>query len=201
MKFYCFATFFLILSAHAQSSVSKIVFFGDSLTAGYGMDEFDAYPVLVEKHLKAAGKNVECINAGTTGDTTTSALKRLDWVLKQKPTHIVIALGANDMMRGVPTKSTEKNLREIIQKARASKAEPILFGMKAFPSMGQRFKKEFDAVFKLVARTEKVKFLEFFLIGVAGDPKLNLADGIHPTAEGHVKIAKTVGKFLEKALP
>lgn len=200
MRIFLFSMSLFFSSIAAQAEPPRVVFFGDSLTVGYGLSEDEAYPALVEKKFKALGKSIQCVNAGVSGDTTTSALRRLDWILKQKPAYVVIALGANDMLRGISPQATEKNLKEIIKKVKAIQAEPILFGMKALPNLGPRFKKEYEGIFPRLARSEKLKYLDFFLIGVAGIQKMNLPDGIHPNRDGHILISNTVSEFLKKAI-
>ena len=178
----------------------RIVFLGDSLTAGMGLDPANAYPSLVEQALEAKGAEVTVVNAGLSGDTSAGGLQRADWILRQPMDVLVIALGANDALRGLPVEGTRENLRGIIRKARAKHPDVriILAGMLAPPNMGAAYRKDFDAIYPELAKTESVELLPFLLEGVAGVPRLNLPDGIHPNIEGHRAIARLVLKKIEK---
>ncbi|TGK17394.1 arylesterase [Leptospira fluminis] len=181
----------------------KILFFGDSLTAGYGLDSSEqAFPYLVWKELSKPYPKLQFTNAGVSGDTTSGGLARLDWVLSSPYDVFVLELGANDSMRGVAPKTTEENLRTIIRKVRAKypKIRILLVGMRTFPNLGREYSEEFRAVYPRIAKEEKVDLVPFLLVGVAGEKKLNQRDGIHPTAEGHRILAKTVLPYLRKQL-
>ena len=177
----------------------RIVFLGDSLTAGFGLDLDEAYPALIQDKIAALGKNVKVVNAGISGDTTAGGLSRLDWLMKERVDILVIALGANDGMRGVSVESMKENLRLIIRgaKAKAPKAEIVLAGMLLPPNQGAEYSARYRQAFPDLAREEKVRLLPFLLEGVAGKPELNLPDAIHPTADGQKILAENVWAVLE----
>ncbi len=184
-----------------NDSKARIVFFGDSLTAGYGLANEDfAWPNLVVKALQEEGYPLQITNAGLSGDTTSGGLGRLEWVLSQKPDYFVIELGANDMLRGIEPDITKKNLTQIIQ--RIQKTEPnckiLLVGMLSTPNMGKGFRKKFDSIYSDLAKEFSLPLIPFLLIDVFGDRSLNQKDGIHPTEEGHERIAKTVLPYIKK---
>ncbi|PJZ70173.1 arylesterase [Leptospira perolatii] len=181
----------------------RILFFGDSLTAGYGLHSpEEAFPHLLWKKLEKENPGLEYTNAGVSGETSSGGVARLDWVLSKPLDLFVLELGANDSMRGVPPKTTEENLKTIIQRVRNKypKARILLLGMQTFPNLGKKYKQEFDAIYPRVAAEEKVSYLPFLLEGVAGVRSLNQSDGIHPTADGHKILAKNVLPFLSKEL-
>lgn len=171
-----------------------ILFFGNSLTAGYGLDEEDAFPALIQDKIDSAGLEYVVINGGLSGETTASGLNRLDWFLEEGPAVFVLELGGNDGLRGISVAETRKNLKEIIQKVRTRYPETriILAGMQIPPNMGQQYTAEFSGMYQEIAEEESVNLIPFLLEGVAGDPELNLPDGIHPTEAGHVIVAETV---------
>lgn len=175
-----------------RSAVVRIVFLGDSLTAGLGLPEEEAFPALVERRLLEEGLSVRAVNAGVSGDTSAGGLSRLDWLLRQSPDILFVSLGANDGLRGLSPEMTERNLRQIVDRARASGARVILAGMRLPPNYGPEYVHRFEAVFPAVARELDVTWIPFLLEGVAGQRWLNLADGIHPNAAGHRKIAEHV---------
>ncbi|EMF83573.1 GDSL-like protein [Leptospira weilii serovar Topaz str. LT2116] len=190
---------------HAESNVPKIriLFFGDSLTAGLGLGSpEEAFPALVEKELFKKGISTQAINAGMSGDTTSGGLARLDWAMSSGFDLFVLELGANDSMRGISPEQTEKNLKEIIVRVRKKnpKVKILLVGMKTFPNLGKEYRKKFEAVFPKIAKEENLPLVPFFLDGVAGVKKLNQKDGIHPTAEGHRILAKNLFPFVQKIL-
>ncbi len=181
----------------------RILFLGDSLTAGFGLDTpEESFVHVAAEELRKKYPDLEFVNAGVSGDTTSGGLARLDWVLNSSFDVFVLELGANDSMRGVSTKVTEENLREIIRKVRSKypSIKILLIGMQTFPNMGPQYVKEFKAIFPRVAKEEKVDLLPFLLTGVAGIRKLNQNDGIHPTAAGHRIVAKNVIPYLERLL-
>lgn len=187
----------MLLSVPASAAGTTIVILGDSLTAGLGLSEEEAYPARLEAKLRSAGQSdISVVNAGVSGDTTAGGLRRLAWVLRQKPTHLVVALGANDMLRGLPPKETEKNLILLIEQIKKAGAKPVLFGMKATANLGSAYRKEFDAIYPRVAQREKISFLPFLLEGVALKAELNQADGIHPNSRGQEILAERTAKFL-----
>lgn len=184
----------------ASSLPITIVALGDSLTEGYGINKEMAYPALVEAMLKKEGFVVKIINSGASSSTSSSAKGRIQWLLKQKPNFIFLALGANDGLRGISPSVTKKNLIEAIQLAKKHKIQVWLAGMKMPPNYGASFTKEFENVFSEVARTENVPLLPFLLDGVAGNPELNLTDKIHPNEKGHEILARHVAHFFKTQL-
>lgn len=199
---------FVAASCYAEPPLSRtIVVLGDSLTAGFGLDVEEAYPALLKPKLEvwAKARNVEpykISNAGVSGDTTAGGLRRLDWALGDRPQILLIALGANDGLRGQPPEASRENLRNIIRQARAKLkgVKIILAGMLVPPNQGESYSNEYKKIFPEVAAQENVSLLPFLLEGVAGVPQLNQADGIHPTAEGQKIIAEHVWKALEPLL-
>lgn len=179
-------------AASKASSELNIVFLGDSLTAGYGLDGEQAFPALVEKALLAEGHKVQVVNAGISGDTSAGGLARMDWLLKRKPDLLVVCLGANDGLRGLSLDSSEKNLRGILEKGKAAGARILLIGMQIPPNYGPDYTRRFAEIYPRLAKEQGVELLPFLLEGVAGRRELNQADGIHPTAEGQQILARTV---------
>ena len=174
-----------------------IVFLGDSLTAGLGLGEEEAFPALVAALLADRGLPVRVINGGVSGDTTAGGLARVDWLLAQKPALVFVALGANDGLRGQSLDSIEGNLRGIVAASRAAGAEVVLGGMKMPPNYGPEYARGFEQLYPRLARELDLPLLPFLLAGVAADPALNQADGIHPTAEGQRRIAVLVADEIE----
>lgn len=187
-------------AAVSRAEEPLVIFLGDSLTAGLGLAEDQAYPALLERRLKAEGRPVRVINAGVSGDTTAGGLARLDWLLSQKPGVLVVGLGANDALRGLPLLETEKNLRAIVRGCQAAGVRVLLLGMKIPPNYGPDYAGSFAAIYPRIARDLTVPLVPFLLEGVGGVAELNQADGIHPTAEGQEKVAVTVAPYLEKVL-
>lgn len=172
-----------------------IVFFGNSLTAGYGLDDpSQAFAGLIQKRIDSLGLNYKVINAGVSGETTSGGNSRIDWLLKQPLDVFVLELGGNDGLRGIPVSETKKNLQAILDKVHAKypDAKRVLAGMQIPPSMGQEYASEFKAVYADIASKNDVTLIPFLLEGVGGESKLNQADGIHPTAEGHKILAENV---------
>ena len=195
--------FSLIYStAHSKekTKLHKIIMLGDSLTAGYGVMESQAYPSLVEQQLTKDGFSIKIINASISGSTTASGLSRLKWQLKSQPTHLFLALGANDGLRGIKIEEITKNLEKTILEAKKNGIKVILTGMKIPPNYGQKHSKEFESVFLKLSKKHNVPLLPFLLEGVGGEKQLNQADGIHPNSEGHKIMAKNVIQFLKKHL-
>lgn len=182
------------------AALPVVVFLGDSLTAGYGLAEDQAFPALVGARLAAEGRPVRMVNAGVSGDTSAAGLARLDWVLEQKPDVLVVGFGGNDGLRGLPLEGTERNLREIVTRGRAAGAQVILLGMKIPPSYGADYAGGFEALYPKLARELGVPLVPFLLEGVATVPDLNLRDGIHPNAEGQKIVAATVTPHVRAAL-
>jgi acyl-CoA thioesterase I len=183
------------------SSKPRIVFLGDSLTAGLGLPADQSYPALIGKKLKARGLDYEIVNAGVSGDTTAGGLRRLDWSLSGDARVLIVALGGNDGLRGLPVSDMKKNLRAILEGAKARKIPVILAGMEAPPNNGPDYTREFRQVYVDLAKEYDVRLIPFLLNGVAGDARLNQADGIHPNAEGATRVADLVWQELEPALP
>lgn len=185
-----------------RSSIARprIVVLGDSLTAGLGLDPADAFPAVIERWLRERGYDFEVVNAGVSGDTTAGGVRRLDWVLDEHVRVLVVALGGNDGLRGLPVDQMRRNLETIIRQARRRGVVVVLAGMEAPPNLGEEYTREFRQVFRDLARTYRVAFVPFLLEGVAGDPALNQADGIHPNAAGARRVAENVWRVLEPLL-
>lgn len=178
----------------------RIVFLGDSLMAGYGLAAEHSVPSRLQSRLDAEGYDYEVVNAGVSGDTSAGGLSRLDWVLEGDVAILVIELGANDGLRGLPVQNLRRNLDAIITRARARGITVLLTGMEAPPNYGAAYTTEFRQVFHDLAQSHDVAFLPFFLEGVAGVPHLNLGDGIHPNADGTRVIEDVVWNVLEPLL-
>jgi acyl-CoA thioesterase-1 len=179
-----------------------ILFFGDSLTAGYGLSPEESFPTLVEKSLIAKGKSCKVVNAGLSGETSAGGLARIDWVLRQPVDIFVLELGANDGLRGLPLEQTEENLQAIIEKVKSKspKAKIVIAGMLVPPNMGPDYTEKFRKIFPELAKKNNATLIPFLLEDVAGDAKLNQPDGIHPNIEGHKVVAKNVVKVIEPLL-
>jgi acyl-CoA thioesterase-1 len=162
----------------------RIIFLGDSLTAGYGLDLEQSVPSLIQEHLDAEGYKYEVVNAGVSGDTSAGGLRRLEWSLDGDVRILVIELGANDGLRGLPVAGMKQNLKTIIGKARDRGIEVLLTGMEAPPNYGPAYTSDFRRAFRDLAAEERVAFMSFYLDGVAGNPSLNIADGMHPNPAG-----------------
>jgi acyl-CoA thioesterase-1 len=178
----------------------KIVFLGDSISAGLHLSEDQAFPAVLQRKLSARGLPFQLVNAGVSGDTSAGGLRRVDWLLKQKPQLLVLELGANDGLRGLSLESTERDLRGIVAKARAHGTPVLLLGMRLPPSYGPDYVAGFEALFQRLADEQQLAFVPFFMNGVAGVPALNLEDGIHPTVAGHERLADNVLPALEAEL-
>ena len=193
-----------VLVASAASATPRadhvVVALGDSLTAGLGVGVEEAYPALLEARLRREGFDYRVVNAGVSGDTSAGGLRRLDWALKLKPQVLIVALGANDGLRGQPPATLRANLTQIVERARAAGARVLLAGMRVPPNYGDEYARAFAAVYASVARATGVPLAPFLLDGVAGDPRLNQADGIHPTAEGQRVIAEHLWPHLRPLL-
>ena len=177
-----------------------VVFLGDSLTAGLGLDEDQSYPAILDKELREEGMPIRAVNAGVSGDTTAGGLSRIGWILGQRPDVVVVALGGNDGLRALPVEQAEKNLREIVRRSQASGARVLLLGMKMPPNYGPDYTRSFEAMYRDIAKDMNVPLLPFLLEGVGGIRNLNQGDGIHPTAEGQEILAKNVLPYLEEML-
>lgn len=185
----------------AVANRPKIIAFGDSLTAGFGLAEKESYPYLLQEKLKADGFDFEVVNAGVSGDTSLGGLERSDWVLEQENAQILILeLGANDLLRGVPVAKMKENLDKIIRKAKAKNIRVLLCGMLAPPTMGAAYQRDFMLAFPDLATEHKVEFLPFLLENVATKKELNQADGIHPNLDGEKIMTDNVYKALKPML-
>lgn len=179
-----------------------ILFFGNSLTAGYGIDQDDSFSGLVQDKIDSLGLNYRVINGGLSGETTAGGLSRLDWFLEDQPEIFVLELGGNDGLRGIQLSETKSNLEKIIDKVKGKfpGTKIILAGMQIPPNMGQEYTDEFKEIYPVLAQEKDVTLIPFLLEGVAGDPELNLPDGIHPTEEGHKIVYNTIWPFIEQSL-
>lgn len=179
-----------VMIASAMAKQMKIVAFGDSLTAGYGLQTHQSYPAKLEKVLKARGLDVVVVNAGVSGDTSTGGLARLDWSIGDDVDLVIVELGANDALRGIDPAQTRKSLTAIIDRLQEKKVKIVLAGMLAPPNMGEDYGKRFQAIFNDLGKRNGVTFYPFFLDGVAAVPELNQADGMHPVEAGYDEIVK-----------
>ena len=186
--------------ANAQTAPVKIAVLGDSLAAGYGVKPEQAFPARLEAALKAQGRTVTVLNQGVSGDTTAGGLDRLDWMLADKPDVVLVELGGNDALRGLDPAATEKNLAAMIEKLQAAHVTVWLAGMMAPRNLGSDYVTAFDGLYKRLADKYKVPLYPFILDGVAQDPALNQADGIHPNPKGVDVVVKNLLPFLNKSL-
>ena len=179
-----------------------ILFLGNSITAGYGLDPSQAYPALIQEKIDAKRWQFKVVNAGQSGDTSAGGLSRMDWLLRNRVDVLVLELGVNDGLRGLPVETTRKNLQAIIDRTRAKypAAKIILAGMMVPPNMGRDYGQKFEAIFRDVAKKNRATLIPFVLAGVGGVPELNLYDGIHPSAKGQEMVAVNVWKVLEPLL-
>ncbi|HXE79287.1 MAG TPA: arylesterase [Vicinamibacterales bacterium] len=179
-------------------SIPRIVCLGDSLTAGLGVKPDEAYPALLERRLRDAGYRYEVVNAGVSGDTSAGALRRLEWSLDDNVRVLIVAIGGNDGLRGLPAAELRRNLAAIIETAQSRGVAVLLAGMEAPPNFGPAYTREFRAVYADLAKRYRVGFVPFLLAGVAGVRELNQADGVHPTAEGQRAMADLIWPELER---
>lgn len=190
----------LIVLCSFSLNAKTVLFLGDSLTEGHDLAREDAFPAVLEKELKPKHPTLKIINGGVSGATSASGLKRLNWYVKAKPDIIVLALGANDGLRGFDLKETQKNLVSIIEQAQREKIQIVMVGMKMPVNYGEPYRSNFEKLFPELAKKYQLPLIPFLLEGVGGNPKLNNPDGIHPNPEGHKVLAKTVRKVLEPLL-
>jgi acyl-CoA thioesterase I len=198
------AVAYLILAiTPAAAHVPVILDFGDSLTAGYGLAPDQAFPPRLQAALQRRGIDTRVVNAGVSGDTTAGGLARLDWALADKPDLVILALGANDALRGIDPAAVRSNLDKMIRRIETSGAKVLLVGMLAPPNWGEEYKTEFDRIFPDLARIYGVPLYPFFLEGVAMEPELNQPDGLHPNERGVAvlvdRIAPVVARLVEGA--
>ncbi|WP_162053862.1 arylesterase [Pontibacter pamirensis] len=186
-------------AANTESGTKTILFFGNSLTAGYGLEPEQAFPALIQQRIDSMNLSYKVINAGVSGETTSGGKSRIDWLLKQPVDVFVLELGANDGLRGVSTEESYNNLKAIIGKVRAKypDVKVVLAGMQIPPSMGQQYAQDFREIYTRIAEEENVALIPFLLEGVAGNSELNQGDGIHPTEEGQKILAENVWDTLE----
>ncbi len=190
-----------LITPKIKTDKPKIVAFGDSLTAGFGLAEKESYPYLLQQKLTSDGFDYEVLNAGVSGETSLGGLERVDWVLEMENVEILILeLGANDLLRGLPVAKMKENLARIIEKAKAKKVKVLLCGMLAPPSVGAQYEREYTNAFPDLASEHKVAFLAFLLENVALNKDLNQADGIHPNAKGAVVMTENIYKALQPML-
>jgi acyl-CoA thioesterase-1 len=186
----------LMLATPVGAAERVVVAFGDSLTAGFGVAADEAWPARLQARLEREGYPYRVVNAGVSGDTTAGGLRRVDWALKSHPEVAIVALGANDGLRGLPPSAMRDNLRGIVGRFQAAGVRVLLAGMRVPPNYGQDYGRDFVEVFGEVARQARVPLMPFLLDGVAAEPRLNQADGIHPNAEGHRVLAERVWPFV-----
>jgi acyl-CoA thioesterase I len=177
-----------------------IVAFGDSLTQGHVLPEMEAYPAQLEARLSSEGQAIKVMNAGINGETSSGALSRVKWILNLKPDIVILETGANDGFRGIKPDLIEKNISDIIRLLKGNGVTVVLAGMQMLSNMGVEYTRDFRAIYPRVAREHDVILIPFFLEGVAGEPDLNLPDGIHPTATGHRMVADHVFPFVMEAI-
>jgi len=191
-----------IKGVEQNSERKNILFFGTSLTAGYGLDQAEAYPALIQQKIDSLKLPYKVINAGLSGETSAAGKSRIDWLLKQPVSIFVLELGANDGLRGIAVKETITNLQAIIDKVKAKNPDVklVMEGMQMPPNMGETYTTEFKAIFKDLAEKNEMVYVPFLLEGVGGISKLNQSDGIHPTAKGHQILAKNVWVKLKDEL-
>jgi len=193
-----------LISAASPSDQPKrtVVVLGDSIAAGYGLEADQSFPAVLQKKIQKAKLNVEVVNAGVSGDTSAGGLRRIDWVLKRNCDVLVLELGGNDGLRGLPVAAMQSNLEKIIERTRAKypQAQILVAGRKMPPNMGGDYDEAFQQAFASVAEKTKATLIPFLLQNVGGIPMLNLPDHIHPTAEGQKIVAENVWKFLQPVL-
>jgi acyl-CoA thioesterase-1 len=177
-----------------------LVAFGDSLTAGLGVTAGEAYPALLQRKIKEAGYPYRVINAGVSGETTAGGLQRISWILKSRPDIVILELGANDGLRGLDVRQTEKNLSTIIERLQSKKVRVVLAGMKLPPNYGKEYTEAFEKIYPALAGRYRLTLIPFFLDGVAAQSALNQTDGIHPTPEGYQIIVGRLWPFIEPLL-
>lgn len=198
-----FVSLLVVISGFRSLPEEKtILFFGDSLTAGYGLTPEQAFPARIDQMINKNGEKYKVVNAGVSGETSAGGLSRISWILHQKIDIFILELGANDGLRGLPLDQTRKNLQAIIDRVKEKYPEVkiILAGMMVPPNMGEEYSSEFQHIFPELAEKNHALLIPFLLSGVAGDPKLNQADGIHPNVKGHEIVAENVMKVLRKVL-
>lgn len=201
VRFFCLAAALLAaLAALPAIAETRLMVLGDSLVAGYGLPPGQGFPAQLQRDLSSAGRQVTVLDAGVSGDTTAGGLARLDWSLADDPQAVIIVLGGNDMLRGLPPEGTGANLDTIISRLRGRGVEVLLAGMMAPRNMGADYVAAFDAVYPALAAAHDIEFYPFFLDGVALDPALNLDDGLHPNQRGIAEISRRILPTVERLL-
>ena len=193
-----FNAILILIAMPALAKTAEILAFGDSLTAGLGLPASEAFPAQLQARLKSEGVDVKIVNEGVSGDTTTDGLARLDWALADKPDYVILALGANDMLRGIDPKIVRANLDQMIEKIQASGAKILLLGMRSSPDWGPQYEREFDAIYPDLAKAHDVPLYPFFLEGVAMNPALNQHDGLHPNQRGVALMVDHIAPLVAK---
>ncbi|MBV9861374.1 MAG: arylesterase [Alphaproteobacteria bacterium] len=188
----------VMTAGQAAARVPEILAFGDSLTAGFGLPASGAFPARLEARLREQGVEAKVVNAGVSGDTTAGGLARLDWALADKPDFVILALGANDALRGIDPGTVRHNLDAIIDKIQATGAKLLLLGMLAPPNWGETYQHDFDSIFPDLARAHGVPLYPFFLEGVAMNPQLNQPDGLHPNEKGVAVLVDHIAPLVAK---
>ena len=188
--------------AEGEGKGGAILFFGDSLTAGYGIDPAQAFPALIQGKIDSLKWDFEVVNAGLSGETSAAGLRRIDWILRRSVDILVLELGGNDGLRGIELGSTEKNLQGIIDRTRKKYPEVrvVIAGMQIPPNLGPEYSEQFRAMFPRLAEKNRAQLIPFLLEGVGGVAELNLPDGIHPTVQGHEIVAENVWRVLKPLL-
>ncbi len=186
----------------ARGDLKNIVFFGNSITAGYGVEQSEAFPALIQAKIDSLKLPYKVINAGVSGETSAGGKSRIDWVLQQPVDVLVLELGANDGLRGIPLSETSKNLQSIIDevKKKYSAAKIVLAGMEIPPNMGKKYTDEFRELYRQLAEKNQTLLIPFLLKNVGGEPELNQPDGIHPNVQGHKIVAENVWAVLKDIL-
>jgi acyl-CoA thioesterase-1 len=189
-------------SATANTITKTILFFGNSLTAGYGLEPTESFPSLIQQKIDSANLPYKVVNAGVSGETSSAGNSRIDWILKQPLDIFVLELGANDGLRGIPVAETKKSLQSIIDKVKKKypSAKLVMAGMQVPPNMGEDYANDFRKMYGELAKENDMALIKFLLDGVGGIRELNLPDGIHPTAEGQKIVAKNVWEVLQPLL-
>ena len=197
MKNFCILFLLLATSVTAQEK-KNILIFGDSITAGFGIEPQQAFPALIQDRIDSLGLNFNVINAGLSGETSAGGLRRIDWVLQRTVDVMILELGGNDALRGIDLSTTKENLQNIIDKVRAKypEAEIVVAGMQVPPNLGTDYTQQFASIFPELAKKNELLLIPFLLEKVGGSTELNQSDGIHPTAKGHALVAETVWEYL-----
>jgi len=186
--------------SHAAARTIRLVALGDSLTAGLGLPPGQAFPDRLQAALRAKGWDVEVLNAGVSGDTAADGLQRYGWAVPADADALIVELGANDMLRGLPPQQTKRTLAQILDKAKGAHLPTLVAGMRAAPDLGAEYDRAFDSIYPDLAKADGAALYPFFLDGVAGDPKLNQPDGLHPKAEGVEVIVERILPSVEEIL-